>query len=308
MSASATRPTLAPAALLREMALLGLLALLWGSSYFWAKIAIAEIPPLTLAGARVTIGAAVLLAALAMAGGGLPKGLRNWRLLFIQSLLNATLAWSLLAWGQQHIDSALASVLNSTSPLWVFLFTALVTRHEPTTWLRFAGAVFGLAGVALIIGPASLKGLGANVAGQAAAIVSAMLYAAATIHGQRLNHLPSLATAAGTMLCATLALVPASLIVDSPWRLSPSWDALLAAATLGVFCTGGAMLLYFRLLRSLGSLGVASQAYLRAGVGVGLGVAFLGETLTLTVGLGIAAALLGVALINLPARKPKTVT
>lgn len=305
MSASAapSSPALSGAALARELALLGLLALLWGSSYFWGKIAIAELPPLTLATTRVTIAAIILLAALMLSGGALPRAIRDWRLLLVQSMMNASVAWSILAWGQQHIDSALATVLNSTSPLWVFLFTAFITRHEPTTLLRFLGALFGLAGVALIIGPAALSGLGDNVAGQAAAVISAMLYAAATIHGHRLSHLPSMTVAAGTMTCAAASLLPIALLVDRPWTLAPSREAVTAAATLGVFCTGFAMLIYFRLLRSLGSLGVASQAYLRVGVGVGLGVLVLGETLTLTVGLGMLAAFIGVALINLPRRR-----
>ena len=107
-------------------------------------------------------------------------------------------------------------------------------------------------------------------------------------------------TAAGTMLWASAVLVPLSLLIDRPWELRPSTQAMAAAGMLGLFCTGIALLLYFRLLRTLGSLGTASQAYLRAGIGVGLGMIFLGETISLTVGFGLIAAILGVAMINLP--------
>jgi drug/metabolite transporter (DMT)-like permease len=105
------------------------------------------------------------------------------------------------------------------------------------------------------------------------------------------------------MLWAGVMLVPASLIIDQPWQLRPSPDALVAALLLGVFCTGLAMLIYFRLLRTLGSLATASQSYLRAGFGVMLGMIVLGEQLTPLVGIGLLAALVGVALINLPPRE-----
>ena len=112
-------------------------------------------------------------------------------------------------------------------------------------------------------------------------------------------------SAAGTMIWASLVLVPASLLLDEPWTLCPSPLALSAIAALALPCTAGALLLYFRLLRTLGSPGVASQAYLRSGVGVTLGVVVLGEVVTPTMGLGLALAIAGVVLANWPARKPQ---
>lgn len=281
-----------------EFALLGLLALLWGASYFFIGVAITEIPPLTLIALRITVAALVLLAVLAARREALPRDRATWGRLMIQSCLNATVAWTLLAWGQQHIASGVASVLNSTSPLFVFFITLLVTRHESAAPLRLLGACLGVAGVALIVGEEALTGLARGVAGQLAALASASLFAMAAIHGRRFGHLTPTAAAAGTMLCAFVTLTPLALVVDAPWRLSPSAEALGAAVALGALSTGVAMMIYFRLIRTLGSLGVASQAYLRAGVGVALGVAFLGETVTPVVGLGLLAALTGVALIN----------
>ncbi|MFY0611249.1 MAG: EamA family transporter [Hyphomicrobiaceae bacterium] len=286
----------------REFALLGCLAMLWGSSYLFIGIAVKEIPPITLIAIRVAVAVIVLLGVIMWQGASLPRDRRTWGLLLIQSVLNSIGAWLLLAWGQQHIDSGLASVLNSTSPLFVFLFTVLVTRHESTSSLRLTGAALGFVGVVLIVGPDVLKGLGQQVAGQFAALAGAMMYAYAAIFGKRFAHLPATVTATCTMLWAAVCLVPASLVIDQPWHLSPSPRALIAALLLGVFCTAIAMMLYFRLLRTLGSLSVASQAYLRAGVGVMLGVIVLGEQISPVVGFGLIAALVGVALINLPTR------
>lgn len=289
-------PRTAPPAL--ELALLACLALLWGGSYPLLKVAVAEIPPVTLIAVRVTVAAALLMAIAAAQGECLPRGRAIWGRLFLQAFLNSYGAWTLLAWGQRQIESALGAVLNSTSPLFVFLFTVLVTRHEATGGLRLVGACLGLGGVVLIVGTDALNGLGGQVAAQIAVLVSAGLYAAAALHGRRFAHLPPVVTAAGTMLCASAVLLPASLVLDRPWTLTPSMTALVAALVLGVACTGLALLLYFRLVRTLGSLGVASQSYLRAGVGVLLGVLVLGETLTPTVIAGVVAAIAGVVAIN----------
>lgn len=281
-----------------DFALLGLLALLWGSSYILIKIAVAEIPPLTLIAIRVAIAAAFLTVVVKATGGALPHGAIDWRRLLVQAFLNSIGAWTLLAWGQQHIDAALASVLNSTAPIFVFFLTLFVTRHESTAPIRLIGACAGLLGVVLIVGTEALSGFGAGFWGQAAALGGAMLYAGAAIYGRRLSHLAPAAAAAGTMIWATAVLVPLAIALEAPATLRPSPAALAAAATLGLLCTGVALLIYFRLIGTLGSLGVASQAYLRAGVGVLLGVTFLGEEMTLTVGAGLALAIVGVALIN----------
>ena len=218
----------------------------------------------------------------------------------IQAFFNAIGAWTILAWGQQYVDSGLASVLNSTSPIFVFLYTFLFTRHESTNALKFIGACLGLFGVVLIIGVDVLAGLGQQVAGQMAALAGAMLYGYAAIYGKRFSRLPSTVTATGTMIWSAIVLVPTSLLLEHPWNLSPSINAITAALALGIFSTAFALLIYFRLINTLGSMGVASQAYLRVAVAVALGVIFLDEQITLVVGIGLFVALAGVALINLP--------
>ena len=291
MSASTRHPVF-------DYLLLGLLALLWGSSYLFIKVAVAEIPPLTLIAVRVSLAALFLLAVMAVFGIGLPRDARTWSRLLVQAFCNSIGAWTLLAWGQQYVDSGLASVLNSTAPIFVFFITFAITRHEPAGPVRLAGALLGVAGVVMIVGIDVLDGLGRSVAGQLAVLASAILYAFAAIHGRHFSHLSPVATAAGTMVVASIVLVPASLATDAPWSLSPSPAALGAALALAIGSTGLALLIYFRLVSTLGSLGVASQAYLRAGVGVALAVLVLGETLSPAVMLGLCAAIIGVIAIN----------
>jgi drug/metabolite transporter (DMT)-like permease len=292
-----------PSAALPEFLLLGLLALLWGSSYLLIRVALDNLPPLTLMAIRVGLAALVLMPVVILQGHRLPRDPVIWRQLFVQSILNATAAWTLLAWGQQFVDSGLAGVLNSTSPIFVFFITLLVTRHEALSALKLTGALLGVAGVVLIIGVDVLAGLGREVTAQVAVLLGAFCYGCAAVNGKRFVTLPPTVTAASIMLCASMVLLPAALVIDRPWILRPEPAALLAAATLAVICTAFALLLYFRLVRTLGSLGVASQAYLRAGISVLLGILLLGESFRPTVGLGLALVILGVAAINLPRRR-----
>ncbi|HBU97178.1 DMT family transporter, partial [Thalassospira lucentensis] len=143
-----------------EIGLLAVLALLWGSSYLFIKIAVNDIPPITLIAIRVGIASLFLLAVMLWRGERFPRDGKVLGMLLIQSVLNSLGAWTILAWGQQHVDSGLASVLNSTSPIFVFLITAFLAHHKRIDRLRLVGACLGLAGVVLIVGPGVMTGLG----------------------------------------------------------------------------------------------------------------------------------------------------
>ena len=292
-----------PKNLATEFALLAVLAGLWGSSYLLIKVALTSFPPFTLMAVRVTLAACFLLVVLRLRGENLPTDPSSWRKLFVQSLLNSSVAWLVLAWGQQYLASGLAGVLNSTSPLFVFLLTGFSTGATKSI-AKLAGVLLGFIGVTLVVGLDALQGLGQQALAQGAVLFGAFLYACAAINGKSVAHLSSLVTATATMLWATLCLVPLSLVVDAPWALRPTATASVAAATLAIMGTGVALIIYFRLIKTLGAMGVASQSYLRAGVSVLLGLVILGEQLSATVLLGLVTIIVGVALINLPAKKP----
>jgi drug/metabolite transporter (DMT)-like permease len=277
-----------------DHALLVLLALLWGASYLFLRLA-AEIPPLTLIALRVSGAAAVLWPVLRARGQRLPRsaGLRG-RLL-LQALFNSIGAWTLLAWGERHTGAGLAAVVNSTSPVFVVLARLLAGRRPGVR--RIAGAGLGLAGSVLVIGPASLVPASGQAAGLLACLAGALLYACAALHAARLASLSPLASATGTMVWASLVLAPAALVLDRPWTLAFTAAALASAAALSLLCTALALLLYFRLAARLGAEGVASQSYLRAGFGLGLGWALLGERVELLQLAGLALIFAGVALL-----------
>lgn len=285
-----------------ELSLLGLLALLWGSSFMLISISVQTIPPITVAAIRVTVASFMIGAVMLSRGQRIPGDPKVLKQLFFLACIGNIGPWVLIAWGQQYIDSALAAVLNSTSPIWVLFITVLFLKSANPPAFKILGAGLGLIGVILIVGTNALQELGDHLLGQLAVLIAAILYGFTAIYGRRFHDLPNTVTAASTSTLAACFLIPLSFAVDQPLSLSPSSASLIAVLLLGVFSTGVALMLYFRLLKSLGPLGVASQAYLRAGVGVALGVFILGETISLTVAIGIGIAIFGVVLINWPVK------
>jgi drug/metabolite transporter (DMT)-like permease len=281
-----------------DYVLLGLLALLWGSSYALIKLAAESITPLTIAAARVT------LAALLLAWAWRPRGL-PWGAVLVQALLNSVLPWTLLAWAASRMDSSLAAVLNSTSPLFVFLITWAITRHEPATRRKLAGVLLGLAGVIAIMGTGGIADAGRNRLAELACLAGAACYALAAVFGRRFDKLPATATAAGSMVCAAAILVPVSLMVEQPWTLAPSAGSIAALAGLAVLSTALALVLYFHLLPRIGSIATASQSYLRIVVGVALGALLLGEQPDAAAWVGTGLVLAGVAFMSAASRNRK---
>jgi drug/metabolite transporter (DMT)-like permease len=292
-----------------ELVLLGVLALLWGSSYMWISLALPSFPPATLIALRVGLASLFLLAILMARGLRLPGDGRSWRLFFVQSLVNSTGPWLMLAWGQQYAGTAVSSVLNSTSPLWVFAFSYLLLQSGQRPGARqLAGVLLGFGGIVLIVGVGALEDIGRNLLPQLVVLLGAALYGIAALRGPLFKAYPPLVTATGTLMCASLVLVPLSLVTDRPWELAPDPTGVLSVLMLSIACTALAFLIYFRLLSTLGAMGTASQAYLRSGIGVFLGVVFLSESLDLETFAGICLAILGVVLINWPVKRNLQVT
>jgi drug/metabolite transporter (DMT)-like permease len=286
----------------REYALLVVLAILWGASYTFIKLGVATIPPATLIVARTLIGGGLLYALLAARGVALPRDLASWRRFMVQALLNSVIPFTLIAWAEKTVEAGLTTILCSTSPIFTFLITFAVTRHESVTFRRLFGAVIGLGGICLIVGVAALGGLGEALVADLALVASSLCFAGAAIFGRGFGSLDPIVPATGSMLCGGIALLPFSLAAEQPWTIAPSANSVLALLALSVFSTAFAFALYFRLVRTLGSVGVTAQSYLRVPVGVAIGVAFLGESLTLSMLTGLICVVAGVAVMLAPNR------
>ncbi|MCK1627914.1 EamA family transporter [Bradyrhizobium sp. 160] len=290
-----------------ELALLVALATLWGGSYTFIKLGVATIPPVTLIAARTTIAGLLLLAVMRARGIGMPTDRETWQRFAFQAVLNSVIPWTLIAWGERHVDAALATILNSAGPIFTFLLTALITGHEATTPRKLFGVIAGMAGILLIVGVNAFHDIGSGLLAEAAIVAATICYACAAIFGRSFKGLDPMAPAAGSLLAGAAVLIPASLAIEQPWTLSPSPVSVLALLALAVFSTAAAFAIYFRLIQTLGSVGTTAQAYLRVPIGVAISIAFLGETLSRTAWIGLACVVLGVAAMTIPAGRPASV-
>jgi drug/metabolite transporter (DMT)-like permease len=249
---------------------------------------------------RTLLAGALLLLVMRLRGTSMPRDADSWRRFLVQACLNSVVPYTLIAWAERSVESGLATILNSTSPIFVFFMAAAM--GDPITPRRLFGAACGLVGVALIIGTEALSGLGTNLLGQLALVLGAVSYAGAVTFGQRFRDIDPMATAAGSMLVGGLLLLPFSLAFDHPWTLSPTRDAILALLALAVFSTAIAFVLFFRLIKTMGPA-LSAQAYLRVPIGVAIGVLFLGETLASTAWIGLGCVVIGVASMVTAPRK-----
>ena len=287
-----------------ELLLLLVLATLWGASYTFIKLGVETIPPVTLIAVRTLIAGAILLAIIRLRGLHLPHDAAIWRRFLFQACLNSVIPFTLIAWAERSVDAGLATILNSTSPIFTFLLTAFVIRHEAVTTRKLLGVIAGIAGTGLIVGVQAFNGLGHELLAQLAIVAATVCYAGAAIFGRGFKGLDPIMPAAGSLICGAAVLIPVSLAVDRPWTLAPSAESILALLGLSIVSTALAFVIYFRLIHTLGSVGTTAQAYLRVPIGVAIGVMFLGETLSSTAWAGLACVVIGVAAMTIPARKP----
>ncbi|MDQ1198129.1 EamA family transporter [Agrobacterium sp. SORGH_AS 787] len=294
--------------LLPELALLVLLGCLWGGSYTFIKIGIETIPPLTLIAARTAIAGSILTLIILWRGLRLPKDPALWKMFAIQAVLNSVLPFTLIAWAEHYIDAGLAVILNSLTPVFTFLLTAIITRHEVVNGRKLFGVTLGLVGTVVMIGVQALNGLGDVVLAQMAVVLATAFYAGAAIFGKNFKGIDSMIPAAASLICGAIILIPVSMVVDRPWELAPSTRSISALIGLSIFSTALAFTIYFRLVRTLGSLGTTAQAYVRVPVGVAIGVVFLGEQLHASTMIGLVCILAGVIAMTLPSRMPTRVT
>jgi drug/metabolite transporter (DMT)-like permease len=274
--------------------LLFLLSFLWGGSFFFAAVAVREIPPLTLVLARVALAALILLPIAGALALPLPTDPAAWRGYALLALLNNVVPFSLIVYGQTRIASALAAVLNATTPLFTLIF-ARVFAGEPLTLAKIAGVFSGLAGVAILLGPAALTADAGSTLGALCVLGGALSYGLAALSMRRFRAVPPLLSATAQLVCSSLFLLPLALFVDCAWTLPlPSASAFAAVLGLALFSTALAYIVFFRIVSSAGASNVMLVTLLIPVTATGLGVGVLGERLApnqLVGGLVIAAGL-----------------
>jgi len=286
-----------------EWAMLIALSVLWGGSFFFQGVAVRELPALTIVVARVGLAALTLWIALALMGIRVPGTRRVWVAFFGMGVLNNAIPFSLIIWGQAHIGSGLASILNAMTPLFSVIVAHLATGDEKLTPAKLFGVVAGIAGVTVMIGWQALGSLGLEVAAQLAVLGAALSYGFASVFGRRFRDLgvPPVATAAGQVTASTVLMVPLILLVDAPWALPvPSLATIGALVCLAVLSTALAYILFFRILAGAGAVNISLVTFLIPPTAIALGIGFLDERLEFNHLAGLA--LIGVGLCAIDGR------
>ncbi len=277
------------------------LSVLWGGSFFFAEVALAALPPLTIVALRVALAAMALWMVALFVGLKPPRAPKVWIACMVMGTLNNAIPFSLIVWGQTEISSALASILNATTPLFTVVVAGVLLQDERVTPGKITGVVIGFVGVVIMIGPAALAGAGKSLWAQMAVLGAAMSYAFAGVYGRRFRTLgvdPVLG-AAGQVTASSFILLPLAAVVDRPFTLSPPpltvWGAITALALLS---TALAYILYLRLLASSGATNLLLVTFLIPVSAILLGVGVLGEVLAPSHFAGIALIGLGLAAID----------
>ncbi|WP_394688380.1 DMT family transporter [Hoeflea sp.] len=274
--------------------LLLLLGLIWGGSFFFGRIAVQHVPPMTLVLCRVSLAAIALHLAFARMPGFYQTLFSRWRELLAMGLINNAIPFTLIFVGQTKIGSGLASILNATTPLWAVLVAQVFTTDEKITAAKLIGCVLGLVGMVMLIGPAALGIADSPLWAKLAVVGAAISYGFAASFGKRFKGISPRVTATGQLTASTLIMLPLALIVDQPWTLPvPPVDVIAAILALALLSTAFAYILFFRILSVAGATSASLVTLLVPPAAILLGILFLGETLSLTETLGLGLIALG---------------
>ncbi len=282
----------------RQWMLLVALSVLWGGSFFFAKVAVAELPPLTVVWLRVSAATVALLAFLRLTAVAMPTSAASWCRFAVMGLLNNVVPFGLMFWAQTRISTGLAAILNATTPLFGLVLSRFLARDERLTPGRIAGVLCGFCGVVVMIGLDALRA-DTEVLAQFAVLAGACSYGLAGIYGRRFRDAPPMTTAAGQLAASTLILLPLIAIADQPWMLPmPSAHTIAALAGLALLSTALGYVLYFRILAESGANNLLLVTLLIPLSALLLGTIVLGERLVAAQIGGMVLIIAGLAAID----------
>lgn len=282
----------------RELVLLFVLAIIWSSSFMFIKVAVNSLTPLTLTFGRIALGAIVLATYSFYRGDKLPRDRTTWLAAGAVGLMGNVLPFTLIHWGEQYVDSSMTAILMGVMPVAVALMAHFATRSDPLTGRRALGIAIGFTGLIVLVGLEALHGLGTAIVAQVAIMSAALSYAVTTIFVKRVSHLTGRPMAVATVISGAVIMLPLALIYEQPFSLNPDWQSIGSLVMLGVFSTGIATLMYFRLISTLGATTFAQINYLIPMMGVGWGALILHEQVGTREAIALVLILVGVALVN----------
>lgn len=282
-----------------NLLLLLILGTIWGSSYLFIKIIVAEVPVLTLVVGRLTLATIIMWGILRAQGLSLPRSQRMWGAYAVLGFLGMAVPYSLISWGEQYISSGLASLLQATTPIFTVILAQFLANDERVTMGKILGVFIGFVGVGILMLPDMRQGLRANLLGQLAIVGSSLCYAGTAIYARsRLRGQHPLVSATGQLTMGMLFILPVSLLVDRPFDLSPSLSALASWLGLTILGTVVAYVVYFTLIERTSATFVTMVTYIIPINGLMLGALVLNEQLDVTVLGSLVLILLGVLMVR----------
>ena len=235
---------------------------IWGGAFIFIAIALTDFGPISIATWRVFLGALVLLIIAVLVDQKFPRGLRNWRNVFVVGCLNSAVPFFLISWGQQFISSAETALLMAMGTFFGLVVSHFSSHDERINVSRALGVSIGFIGVlVLVLWDMIESGLG-NLGGQLAVMIAGCSYATSSIVSRRLTHLPMISTSAATMLSASLYMVPLAFLLEEPFPATVSQSSLFALIYLGVVATALAMTMRFFIIRANGAVFMSMVGYL----------------------------------------------
>lgn len=279
-----------------------LLAFFWGSAFMFVKFSLDSITPLTLAAGRISIGAIIITAIALKTGARLPREFSQWSLCAVIGISSSVIPFFLVNWSIQYVQSSLAAICMSLSPLFTITLAHYMTHDEKFSARKLIGMIFGIVGVSSLF-YGTMTELGSTPTMYLALsglVATSFFYAFGGVLIKKLKNKDPLGTASAMLISATLFIIPLALIFEQPWQLTPTPSALYSVLILGVFATGIASLILFHLTHLTGATFVSYNTYLIPLVGMGAGYIWLDEPLKATY---LAAVLLIFAGIYLAERR-----
>jgi drug/metabolite transporter (DMT)-like permease len=275
------------------------LSLAWGSSFLWIKIAVQDIGPFQLVGLRILFGVLGLLAVVASRRPEWPRDRRALGALLLLGLTNTALPFVLISWAEQYIDSAVASILNSSVPLFTMLIAHVLLSDDRMTRQRVLGLVIGFAGVVVLAWRDVQAGLQLNLLAQGAMLLAVLFYAGSSVYARRnTKGVAPTIQALVPLLSATVFIWALTPIIEGPLPWALQTDTWIAVAWLGLIGSCIAYLLYFYLIHAIGPTRATMVTYTFPVVGVVLGVVFLQEALNTELVLGAGLVLTSLFVVN----------
>lgn len=281
-----------------EWGLLIILSIFWGGSFFFIEIALRDFQPFTLVFLRISIAALILVGVVYLSGQRLPASLKTWMGYLILGLINNAIPFSLIVWGQTRIESGVASILNATAPIFTVLLAHFLTSDERLTIPKIMGVLVGFIGVYLMMMPELNNRFSWRGLGQVAVLGAAISYSFAGIFGKRFKHIPAVVNSTGMLLCSSIIMLPLVIIIDAPWSIRPSFEAVAALLGIAIISTVAAYLLYFHLLAAVGATNVLLVTFLIPISALLLGVGVLGEVIKLFEYAGMGCIFFGLIIID----------